>query len=80
MIDGVSTDGTLELLEARRNEIAVLVSERDSGIYDALNKGIALATGDVIGLMHSDDLYADEHVLADVGSRLSRPRCRCRLW
>jgi glycosyltransferase len=39
VIDGVSTDGTLELLETRRSEIAVLVSERDSGIYDALNKG-----------------------------------------
>ncbi len=59
VIDGASTDGTLELLQARRDGISVLVSEPDKGIYDALNKGIARATGDVIGLMHSDDLYAD---------------------
>ena len=73
VIDGASTDGTLEILQARRSEIAVLVSEPDKGIYDALNKGIARATGDVIGLMHSDDLYADERVLADVASAFSDP-------
>lgn len=73
VIDGVSTDGTLELLETRRSEIAVLVSERDSGIYDALNKGLKLATGDVIGLMHSDDIYADQHVLADIAASFADP-------
>jgi glycosyltransferase involved in cell wall biosynthesis len=73
VIDGVSTDGTLELLETRRREIAVLVSERDSGIYDALNKGLNLATGDVIGLMHSDDIYADKHVLADIAAAFDDP-------
>ena len=73
VIDGVSTDGTLELLETRRSEIAVLVSERDSGIYDALNKGLNLATGDVIGLMHSDDIYADKHVLADIAAAFDDP-------
>jgi len=74
VIDGASTDGTRELLEARRHEVAVLVSEPDKGIYDALNKGIALTTGDVIGLMHSDDLYADEHVLADVAAAFADPQ------
>jgi glycosyltransferase len=73
VIDGASTDGTLELLEARRSEIAALVSEPDHGIYDALNKGIARATGDVIGLMHSDDLYADQQVLADVAAAFADP-------
>ena len=73
VIDGVSTDGTLELLETRRSEIAVLLSERDSGIYDALNKGLKLAKGDVIGLMHSDDVYADEHVLADIAAVFADP-------
>ncbi len=74
VIDGASTDGTLEILQARRGEVAVLVSEPDHGIYDALNKGIAHATGDVIGLMHSDDLYADEHVLADVAAAFADPQ------
>jgi glycosyltransferase involved in cell wall biosynthesis len=73
VIDGASTDGTLELLESRRGEIAVLVSENDSGIYDALNKGLALATGDVIGLMHSDDIYTDNGVLADVAAAFADP-------
>jgi glycosyltransferase len=74
VIDGASTDGTLELLQARRDGISVLVSEPDKGIYDALNKGIARATGDVIGLMHSDDLYADQRVLADVSAALDDPK------
>ena len=63
VIDGASTDGTRELLETYRDRLAVLVSEPDHGIYDALNKGIALATGDVVGFLHADDLYADSHVL-----------------
>ncbi len=73
LIDGVSTDGTLELLTARCSEFDVLLSERDSGIYDALNKGLALATGDVIGLMHSDDVYADGNVLRDVAAAFADP-------
>jgi len=73
VIDGASTDGTLELLRSRQHELAVLVSEPDKGIYDALNKGIARCTGDVIGLMHSDDLYADERVLNDVAEAFRDP-------
>lgn len=66
VIDGASTDGTLQVIEAQRDRLAVLVSEPDGGIYDALNKGFALASGDVVGLMHSDDFYAHEQVLARV--------------
>lgn len=68
VVDGGSDDGTLELLEARRERIAVLVSEPDRGIYDALNKGLALATGDAIGLLHADDEFADERVLARIAA------------
>ena len=50
VVDGGSTDGTLDMLETRRNRIAVLVSEPDNGIYDGMNKGIDKATGDVIGI------------------------------
>ena len=64
VVDGGSTDGTLGIVERCRDRIAVLVSERDDGIYDALNKGLALATGDVVGFLHSDDVLARPDVLA----------------
>ena len=66
VIDGASTDGTLELLCAQRDRLAILVSERDGGMYAALNRGLACASGDVVGFLHSDDLYADERVLERV--------------
>jgi glycosyltransferase involved in cell wall biosynthesis len=72
VIDGASTDGTREVLERYRDRLAVLVSERDAGIYDALNKGIALANGDVIGFLHADDLLADSTVLARIASAFTR--------
>lgn len=68
LIDGGSSDGTLALLEAYRAHIDVLISEPDKGIYDAMNKGIQLATGDVIGLLNADDLYANEEVLTHVAT------------
>jgi glycosyltransferase involved in cell wall biosynthesis len=58
VIDGGSTDGTLEVLERYRPFLAHLVSEPDKGIYDAFNKGLALATGEVIGILNADDQYA----------------------
>jgi len=66
IIDGGSTDGTLNIIEGFKKEITVFISEPDSGIYDAMNKGIRLATGEVIGVLNSDDIYADENVLHDV--------------
>lgn len=68
VIDGGSTDGTLDVLLAYGDRLAVLVSEPDRGIFDALNKGIQLATGDVVGFLHSDDLFADEKVLAQIAA------------
>ncbi len=66
MIDGGSTDGTLDVLRSYENRLAVLVSEPDQGIYDALNKGIQLASGEVVGFLHSDDLFTDDIVLQHV--------------
>ena len=71
VIDGGSADGTLDIIESRRRRIARLVSEPDKGIYDALNKGIRLATGDVIGFLHSDDVYENNSVIEKVASLIS---------
>ncbi len=68
VIDGASTDGTLAVLEAHRPQLAALVSEPDQGLYEALNKGLARASGDVIGFLHADDLYADADVLARIAA------------
>jgi glycosyltransferase len=66
IIDGKSTDDTLKIVNSYKEDIDVIISESDSGIYDALNKGIANATGDVISFLHSDDLYTHENVLKEV--------------
>ena len=66
IIDGGSTDGTLAAIKSAGPRNPVIVSERDRGIYDALNKGLKVATGNVIGLLHSDDMFADDRVIADV--------------
>ena len=68
VVDGASDDGTLEVVEAHRIPSMRVLSEPDEGIYDALNKGMALAEGDVIGVMHSDDSYADTDVLSEVAA------------
>jgi glycosyltransferase len=66
IIDGGSTDDTVNIIKSYQNRIAVFISESDKGIYDGLNKGIKLATGDVIGFLHSDDLYENNTVIEKV--------------
>ncbi len=66
IIDGKSTDKTLEIVNNQRDKITKVVSEEDNGIYDALNKGINLATGDIIGFLHSDDIFAHSNVIENV--------------
>lgn len=68
IIDGGSNDDTLQIVEKYRSQIAIILSEKDKGIYDAMNKGIALATGDIIGILNSDDFYPDSHVLSKIVS------------
>jgi len=72
IIDGGSTDDTLAILKSSPRPPDILVSEPDSGLYDAMNKGIRRATGDVIGILNSDDFYAAEDVLAAVGETLGQ--------
>jgi glycosyltransferase len=57
IVDGGSTDGTQEAIKPYFNRISVFKSEKDKGLYDGLNKGIKLATGDIVGILHSDDLF-----------------------
>lgn len=66
VVDAGSTDGTLELLTQYREQISVLVSEPDQGIFHGMNKGIAHATGEVVGILNADDRYSDPLVLRDV--------------
>jgi glycosyltransferase len=63
IIDGQSADATLEIINKYKDQVSKIVSEKDDGLYDALNKGIAMATGDVIGLLHSDDFYINNQVI-----------------
>jgi len=74
VIDGGSTDGTGEILERYRTRLATLVVEPDKGIYDALNKGIRAATGDVVGFLHADDVFASPDALSQVAAAFDDPR------
>lgn len=84
VVDGESKDGTVDLIkneelrikhEQRENFLFRWVSEKDVGMYDALNKGIKMATGDVIGILNADDRLEDEHVLADVVQAFGSSDC-----
>ncbi|WP_189362735.1 glycosyltransferase family 2 protein [Algibacter mikhailovii] len=68
VIDGGSTDGTIDFIKQHQDKISRWVSEDDAGIYDALNKGIRYATGDVIGFLHSDDIFASYNVFNAMSS------------
>jgi len=68
VIDGGSTDGTKEILENYNSKIAHCISGPDNGMYDAINKGISISTGDIIGVLHSDDVFANNNVLAGVAN------------
>lgn len=68
IIDGGSTDGTLDIIHEYKPYLAKVVSESDKGVYDAVNKGIQLAQCDVIGLLHADDFYAEPDILSKVAN------------
>lgn len=74
VVDGASTDGTWEIVHSWRRSQIVAISEPDQGIYDALNKGIARSSGDVIGFLHADDLFADRDVLSWINAAFGDPK------
>jgi glycosyltransferase len=66
IIDGKSTDGTIDIIKKNEKGIARWVSETDRGIYDAINKGMAMATGEVIGILNSDDVLDNDRVITNI--------------
>ncbi len=66
VIDGGSTDGTIEIVNKYENKLSKFISEPDNGIYDAMNKGIRLSSGNIIGILNSDDFYVDNDVISTV--------------
>lgn len=83
IVDGGSTDNTLDILreyEPRYNGRLKWHSEPDRGIYDAMNKGITRATGELVGLLNSDDFYTSDDVLASIAENYQSGGGRCRVW
>ena len=68
---------TLDILDFCRQKIDVFVSEDDKGIYDAMNKGILASTGDILGILNSDDFYADQNILTQVADVFEKSKCDC---
>lgn len=75
IVDGGSTDGTLEMVKKYAEVVTSFVSEPDKGIYDAMNKGLKRATGDVIGFLHADDRFAHPRVLNDIMAAFETKPC-----
>ena len=74
LIDGKSTDGTLDIIGKYKNSITTIVSEPDKGMYDAINKGIQLCSGELVAILNADDFYIDENVISDVMSKIEEEK------
>ena len=76
VVDGGSNDGTLDIVEKYESKIAHIISEPDKGIYDAMNKGISIASGDIIGILNSDDIYPKKDTISSVVSQFKKTKCQ----
>ena len=72
IIDGASTDSTIEIITKYQHSITSFISEKDNGIYDAMNKGIKLATGEIVGMLNADDMLADRTVITEVAAAFEK--------
>jgi glycosyltransferase involved in cell wall biosynthesis len=72
VVDGFSTDGSLDIIREYADHISTIISEPDHGMYEAINKGIRVATGEIIGLLHSDDFFYDNGVIGRIVERMKR--------
>ena len=71
VVDGASKDGSLQVINRYKDRITRIISEPDKGMYEGINKGVQAATGDIIGLLHSDDFLFDRHVISDIVRKFS---------
>lgn len=69
IIDGASKDNTLKIIGEYHNQIAKFISEKDNGIYDAINKGISMASGEIVGILNSDDVFYDNNVISLIADK-----------
>lgn len=72
IIDGGSTDKTINIINSYTHHVHHFISEPDSGIYDAMNKGIAMASGDIVGMLNADDFFADSSVLSTIAAAFEK--------
>lgn len=72
VIDGASRDGTMDIVRNRGRRVARAITEPDRGIYDAMNKGLTIATGELVGFLNADDVFADEHAVAALVDQAAR--------
>ena len=72
VVDGASTDGSFKVVRSYGSRIAKVISERDGGMYEAINKGIKMATGEIVGLLHSDDFLIHPHIISEIVERFRR--------
>ncbi|ARD43583.1 glycosyltransferase family 2 protein [Colwellia sp. PAMC 21821] len=75
IIDGASNDNTIDVINQECPRVTKIISEPDNGIYDALNKGILVATGDIVGFLHSDDLFAYPDAITDIVQQFELSGC-----
>lgn len=75
IIDGLSQDNTLEIINKTPNKVTKIVSEHDNGLYDAMNKGITIANGDIIGILNSDDVLSSNNILSKIATTFENEQC-----
>ena len=74
-VDGKSSDNTVHIIRSNSRRQNIVVSEEDKGIYDAMNKGIKITSGDIIGILNSDDIYASDDIISSVVNKFKQTKC-----
>ena len=81
IVDGKSTDNTLKIIEKYQDKITKVISEPDKGLYDAINKGIKNASGEIVGIINSDDVLAYKSAVSDIAQTFEQQNCDAvQLW